>query len=750
MSDAVKSWDRTKPFKRINNEDVRTKQSPAQADGDGAACGCQLLTDYPDLEKEFNDAFKSFKPGKLQSAIESIQDKTQKISTGLKLVSFLINPTAAAAIQKITDLVNEVLKTTDEEIKKLLSRIGLKLAQRALQIMPQWVPVLRGASNDSVTADQVIEVEGLAARSFMNPLDVPFHQWHAWFNWNINIIPEAGYDVRSPAPDPPNTDGVSGPEEGPVVSNPSTIAVQWDSGALWGAATRAEMQKGFQARPMEAYDGPMMRDDWAWPMMNNYVWATGRWVYDCSRTTDDNPPRMCTMINPCKAIATARWQGFEFPENEPETAVPAIQFMFFTCKRGGYIDYPTITDQDYEFIVDLPRNDLKPTVPFPIGHTPDFPHNTIVMRPRLLLNLNQEPFKLADTATIEPVVEILYPDDPQKLPEQVKVKVPMTSLPADTEACGFILTMGWYDPFVEQAKKMRKCTLSFTDFSGIKNVRNSLVNTIRNELNDDEKKVLQDIAHKIGDINVVNILGGAILVKDIPLLGKKLEDLGARVVEEILKLFGEVVEEDWLLRIGVNGRWAARYQDRLRQSDIKKLKLSEPFNVDLLLSTDDLWGFAANGAEFGPVGEIMREEAVARTFKFDGKSPKWSEIVTPDADPDKARETRQKMAIAYALDLLGRGTAGFGLGRDNQPLSFLDPIQDTANFPAGDDDAQKRARDLDPIPVGVAGDRVGNESHEKQMHFARALPAQKILVENVHVDDYSIFYSVNIAHMDDV
>jgi hypothetical protein len=751
MTDAVKAYDRQKPFKRINNDDIRAKQKPAQANGDGVACGCQIPSAYPDLKKEFDEEFKKFKPGKLQSAIERVQSTVDKASTAAGIVSTLLSSAAAVvAAKSILNVVDDVLKTTDDEIKKLLSQIGSKLAERAIRVMPQWVPVLEGGSNSTVTPDQIIEVEGLAIRSFMNPVDVPFRQWHAWFNWNINIAPEPGYNVRSTATEPPNTDNLDeGIAEVPILPEvPQTIEVQWDTGALWDADTRREMQKGFSNLPyaMETYDGPMFKSDWAWPMTSSYVWAAGRWVYDCSRTTNDTPPKMCTMINPCKAIATARWQAFEFPENELETAVPAIQFMFFTCRRGGYIEHPTITDQDYEFIVDLPHIDLKPPVPFPIGHTPDFPHNTIVMRPRLLLNLNQKPFDIADSKPIEPIIEIIHPDDPQKLPEQVKVRVPLTSLPADTEACGFILSMGWYDPTLEQAAKVKKCDFTFTSYSGIEKVRNSIIRLIRDELKQDEKELMQGIKDAIGKTRIAKV-GGDFLVQDIPWLGKVFEDVGAGVVKEFLDLFGELDEEDWLLRMGVNGQWNARYFSGLKQSDIKELRIGPPVHFGLLLSDDDSLSYSTNGADFGPLGVIMRDEAGSRTFKYDDKSPTWTEIVTPDPDPGKARDIRQKMAIAYALNLLGRGSLGFGLGRDNQPLGFLDPKPREI---AKEKSLQKIARTFNPIQVGRVGAPFHDEILSAAPHFARALPDQKILVESDHDGDSKIWYSVSIADQDDV
>jgi hypothetical protein len=200
--------------------------------------------------------------------------------------------------------------------------------------------------------------------------------------------------------------------------------------------------------------------------------------------------------------------------------------------------------------------------------------------------------------------------------------------------------------------------------------------------------------------------------------------------------------------MGVNGQWNARYFDSLKQSDIQKLAIDPPVHFSLLLSDDDLLSYATNGADFGPIGAMMRNEAGARTFKYDGKSPTWSEIVAPDPDPGKARDIRQKMAIAYSLYLLGLGTAGFGLARDNQPLGFLDPKDLIA---LGDDPgSQKNARGFNPIQVGKTGAPFNDEPESAAPHFARSLPDQKIIVESDHDGDFTIYYSVSITSQFDV
>jgi len=42
------------------------------------------------------------------------------------------------------------------------------------------------------------------------------------------------------------------------------------------------------------------------------------------------------------------------------------------------VSFPTISDTDYEFIVDLPESPSGGPAEYSIGHTPEFPLNTLV------------------------------------------------------------------------------------------------------------------------------------------------------------------------------------------------------------------------------------------------------------------------------------------------------------------------------------------------------------------------------------
>ncbi len=162
-----------------------------------------------------------------------------------------------------------------------------------------------------------------------------------------------------------------------------------------------------------------------------------------------------------RALATARWEAEAFPENGgPYT--PAIKFMFFASRKGGYWNFDKLAESDFEFIVDLPKV-AAPTVPFPISHTGKIPHNTIVLRPRLLKKIDFTPFHNSSAtslkaADVDPIVDLVMPFDPEA--PQAKEKIPVSAI-ADNDCYGVILSLGWHDPDGSQAARVKKCTVTF-------------------------------------------------------------------------------------------------------------------------------------------------------------------------------------------------------------------------------------------------------------------------------------------------
>src|SRR5262249_17922707 len=111
---------------------------------------------------------------------------------------------------------------------------------------------------------------------------------------------------------------------------------RWDLGAF---GLRSDGASGPFIPPMinppsTATDDPR---NWRCPQPGEYVWLAGGWAYNCQYATrEDKDGLMRSELHPCRAIATARWEGFKFKENPK--AVPAIRFMFFASTKGGYID----------------------------------------------------------------------------------------------------------------------------------------------------------------------------------------------------------------------------------------------------------------------------------------------------------------------------------------------------------------------------------------------------------------------------
>ena len=173
-------------------------------------------------------------------------------------------------------------------------------------------------------------------------------------------------------------------------------------------------------------------------------------------------------MHPCLAVAFCRWEAFKFDAND--FAVPAIRFAFFASRLGGYYDFPSLTDRDYQFIVQLPDAGGA-RGPWPIGDTPDAAMNTVVLQGYPLRRFDSAPFKdwaATDTGIVAgaedapPLIELVAPDKSGDPPVQAKVTIPLTQLKAKkVDAYGVIVSLGWSDPSHEQARRAKKCSVTF-------------------------------------------------------------------------------------------------------------------------------------------------------------------------------------------------------------------------------------------------------------------------------------------------
>jgi hypothetical protein len=414
--------------------------------------------------------------------------------------------------------------------------------------------------------------------------------------------------------------------------------------------------------------------------------------------------------------------------------------MFFACKRGGYLSHDTIDDQDYEFIIDLPPLTQK-VAPFPIGHTPDIPHNTIVVRPRLLRGRVSLPF--AGAKLLDPIVEVIPATDPSLPPTQAKLTIPKAQL-SGAEAAGVILSLGWFDPNLERAGTVQRCTVSFSGLSGRFTVRDDPVKQIREMFKQEEADLRKEIADRVAKIKILGLGLDDIPVVPNPFspgqnidLGGDLKKLVSQIVDKALegfidalaKAIGDKTEnEEWLLRVGVNGRWQTRY---FRNLDKGAFALPKPIAFELFLGPDDFFFLSSGGVEFNPVGDMMRAPKNRRLLTKRNNQPfAWNEIVTATGD------VRRDLIFGYALEVLAGNSASANpaLGLENTPLGILDP-----DFSRADDipETSNPLRMKNVTPQTVQFNRLAR--------FARATGEQLVLVENPSLDDYQLTAILQIA-----
>lgn len=435
--------------------------------------------------------------------------------------------------------------------------------KKALHGLPAWVPVEREGKPPGQDWESLPEVEreieGILRFSRHASEDVPVAQWHLWYDWNFFVEPVTGFEyIRAHGTHDDAADAI----------RVGTVECEWDLGAIGDY----DFTSPGGLTPTLDVPGPMFDRDWAWPVGGEYIWLAGRWIYDCGHPEDGFTR---SELHPCKAVATARWEAVKFDENERH--VPAIQFMFFACRKGGYWDFPNISGSDYEFIVDLPEGPAPP-VEYPIGHTPEFTLNTLVVRPRLLAKFDYAPFRnargpAARPGEADPEIEILPPENPGELPKQVKVRIPLTKLPADRNSYGVIVSLGWHDPGREQAEKVKEVVFRFKEV----------------ELTGDLRRFL-----------------------DTSLLNR----LPAWLVPEPGGIGGTIRLD---FRVGVNGRWHALDVPSVNLR-MKVLSLKHQGETMFLAEDDDI-RITAHGLEEDPSGEMLRRSLEDRTLKNEGGIP---------------------------------------------------------------------------------------------------------------------------------
>jgi len=518
-------------------------------------------------------------------------------------------------------------------------------ARKAGRTVPGWVDVPEA---NGVTQ----EIEGMLVRSFQTWTDAPLYQWHRWYDWNFMIFAEPGsrylLGKQNKAPDPskdfsedPKTNAeLQGQGWRWVVrdfdfTNIPVMECEFDCG-LFGARFRPDF-------PPQTF-GPMFDQDLAWPTAGFYFWGMGRWIYDCGHPAGSELLTR-SELHPCHALATARWEAFQFEENAPYYT-PAIQFTFFATTVGGYTDpeqQPKFPSKNLEFIVDLPKVEMH-RGPFPIGHTPGTPHNTIHL-PKLLKHVEFKKFSQAFSRTpgdgdktilyqkakgaeIEPIVEpIRNKEFPDRPPEQVKVTIPFAAgLPAGTSYYGFTLSLGWLDHDLSQARKVKQVTVKF------------------------QRVVAGNNKHD------------------------------------------KVTSGEWQVRASVNGRWTGKRQSSVTTNTV--IPLGASFTV--FLTDDQYLYFGCHGEETDLVHDIYKDRTDNnRILRIEPEGPDGefgdSRPVRYFEDCRFSNFTRSREVLNAILDEMWKT-----FNDQSDPLGIIDPFHSS-----GDSGDTKNPLKVGDIPVGT-------------------------------------------------
>ena len=492
-----KEFNRKEPFVRIRSREFNPKAP--HADGKGRDCGCRNTEDYDSI---FIAALFAFGLDELEdlvpipSQLKDAANKALKSGTG----------------KDLEDFKKELSQFLGNKIEGLVFGAGLRQ-------VPTWVPVGRKVTRDQEGKkkfdpnfkERDREVAGILSRSFQSCTDLPLLPWQRFYNWNFHVrVDDKGVVVGADGQRQEGKGGflhVIGLGNIPNESEQEVINVDPNRAAFDVAPPSGIVPAGpffenslecvldtgaFSRSPGNAFDSPnrppfdrggdilpgaMFHPRWPfWPMTNDYFWAQGRWVFDCSHVVDgdffsDRTDRHWTQIHPVRAFACFRSEGFKFDENQKR--VPASRFLFFACRKGGYIDLSPFSEldasDDPQFIVDLPPGPISEELTWSIGHTEHFDMNTGVLRPRLLIKTEFAPFGIPGTffqegvnfAQVDPIIEPIRSKPEIKIFDQVKITVPLSKLPKEAPAFGFVTSLGWADPTNELAAKVKRVTVSF-------------------------------------------------------------------------------------------------------------------------------------------------------------------------------------------------------------------------------------------------------------------------------------------------
>jgi hypothetical protein len=245
---------------------------------------------------------------------------------------------------------------------------------------------------------------------------------------------------------------------------------------------------------------------------------------------------------------------------------------------------------------------------------------------------------------------------------------------------------------------------------------------------------------------------------------KAIEDIVRKVIDQIRDAFSHTVEdEEWLLRVGVNGVWQSQFFGDVLD---KPEKFSLP-PYRFFLGPEDSVSLCANGIEFDPVGDLMLKPRDQRNFhsKLGGSdTADWAKLIAnPDFDLRSADQAKREIRRDLITQYFQRILTDFppkdpkdvvpapAFGFENSPLGMLEPADTAGTAPLDNPLAMQG--------LGLPFD----QQITKEVHFA-SVPFQNpqkgskdrdttvgdpfVLVEEKDKLDYNLSYKLQIELQD--
>lgn len=249
------------------------------------------------------------------------------------------------------------------------------------EVVPSWVSASSSGSSTRT-------IRGFITKSKISGTDFPLKPWHQSYDWNIYVKTDPQFFYLN---SPVN-------KEYNASKQTAIMECEWETAFL---------------------------PHWAWPMPQDRVQITGRWIFDCGHAKNG---KHRSEIHPPKAIISFREETEHFYGNKGRSR--ANQAIVSINEKGGYINQK-IGSQNYSFDLHLP------------------PKPSVKSIPKFKIRLSN------GNKHIKPIITA-FPVEDQKL---LRVTIPLKGQKS-IKYYGAIISGGWSDPNGIDAKYIKKVVVN--------------------------------------------------------------------------------------------------------------------------------------------------------------------------------------------------------------------------------------------------------------------------------------------------